>query len=242
MKEDKEEQNFKSAADLILAGAGAIASAIPGLSAVGGMISFGQFAWLQENQVKFQKMVENEFRIIGEKLDEKIDRDAIESDEFKSLMLEIVEVAMKSSSELKRQALAKAIVNSVTIPKSKFTGKSILLRIISQMSDEEMAILQLLYEIKHDKSKYESKYEGATTSHISYKLEWNKEDTLVTCQALHQLSLVKEPYREFDTQPSGTPDDIPHGTGSMGNSGGKVYYYWRITALAEKLIKWCSDI
>lgn len=135
----------------------------------------------------------------------------MESDEFKALLIEAVDTASKTASELKRKALANALINSVVIPTSKLPGKQALLRVLSGMSDEEMLALTALHN-------YESGgYEKITLERLAQKTGWSEEENTVAFEGLNQLGLARP-------------------MGVMGNDmfGG----LWKITALGKRLVRW----
>jgi hypothetical protein len=135
-----------------------------------------------------------------------------------------VETASQTASDLKKQALASALVNSVVLPTSRFTGKAVLLRVLSQLSDEEMVVLKILYdeELSLPAETSENLQDSVSEADVAKKLDWREEDIRVTCEGLFQLGLVYDPL-----------------VGSWAHAG--LRGYWRITALAEKLKNWCSE-
>lgn len=101
------------------------------------------WAWEESNARDFHDELEERLRRIER---EKVDEVYFNSDEFISLFAQATETASKTASDLKRQALAKALVNSLVTPTSELPGKQALLRVLSQMSDEEMIALSALYK------------------------------------------------------------------------------------------------
>jgi hypothetical protein len=132
-----------------------------------------------------------------DKLDQdKLDRTPLESDEFKSLLLQTVEIGAETASDLKRKALASAIFNSVVLPTNQFTGKQALLRILSQLDDQEMLALGIFYDekpriVEYEVTKREHEPRGSVTeADIANKLGWSEEDASVVCEGLSQLGLI----------------------------------------------------
>jgi hypothetical protein len=235
MNEDNQKNAPQNISDLMVAGASAILSVIPLTAPIGAAGSFGLLVWQREQQQKFV----DEWRQKFDALDKsKLDRSALESDEFKSLVIQAVESASKTASNLKRQALASALVSSIVLPTSRFTGKQALLRLLEQLSDEEMVALQVLYDEEPPLEERRPKSAipdgellrvrlGMSEADVAARLEWSKDDALVACQGLRQLGLAHEPDPDLGAI---LTEDAPPKRG------------WRVTALAEKLIKWCGEV
>lgn len=225
---NKENQNLKSGqtGDILASGTASILSLFPLTAPLGAMINFSLFTWQGEQLNKFKNACENRINAIDKN---KLDISVLDSDEFKSLVWQAVEAASTTGSELKRQILAGAIVNSIVLPTSKVTGKTFMLRILKELSDEEINVLKVFYD-ERNLSR------GLTKFYVANKLQLNQEDVLITCQALGQLGLLSPPNHTREHQ--GDPH-IP-GTIVLGGSS-NVMVDWRITALAERLIQWCSD-
>lgn len=233
MTEDNQKPAPKNVSDLIVAGVSAILSVNPLTAPIGAMGSFGLLVWQREQQQKFIDAYQRKFDALDQN---KLDHSALESDEFKSLVVQAVEIASKTASDLKRQALASALVSSIVLPTSRFTGKQALLRLLEQLSDEEMVALKVLYdeEPRLEERRPSSAIPagslprvliGMSEADIASRLGWSQEDALVACQGLRQLGLAHE------------PDDL----GPSILLDGADKRDWRVTALAEKLIKWCSS-
>lgn len=236
MTEDNQKPALTNVSDLIVAGASAILSLNPFTAVIGAAGGFGLFVWQREQQQKFI----NEYRRRFDTLDQdKLDHSALESDEFKSLVVQAVEAASKTVSDLKRQALANALINSVVLPTSSFTGKQALLRLLDQLSDEEVVALKVLYD---EELPLEKRQPASTTpakllpcsirlgiseTVVAARLEWSQEDALVACQGLRQLGLAHEP----------DPD-----SGAILTENAPPKRGWRVTAIAEKLIQWCGEV
>ena len=182
--------------------------------------SFLVYLWGREQQNKFLRELKQQ---LNERIDEKNEQSrTLDLNEFMELFTQAIEIASKSASDLKRQALARALVNSVVLPTSQVTGKQSLLRVLSQMSEQEMLALTDLY-------KYESsidelkKLTGMPITELASVLNWNAQETLVTCEGLRQLGLVYDPR-------VGTWDYMG------GNSN--QFEACCITALGNKLLVW----
>lgn len=235
MTEDNQKPVPTNVGDLIVAGVSAIMSLNPFTAVVGAASSFGLFAWQKKQQQKFVDECQTRFNALD---NSKLDRSALESDEFKSLVIQAVETASKTASDLKRQALASALANSIVLPTSQFTGKQALLRLLEQLSDEEMEALKVLYneEPSLEKSQPASAIPagmkprvrlGISETVVAAKLRWSQENALIACQGLRQLGLAHEP----------DPD-----SGAILMESAPPQRDWRVTALAERLIEWCGEV
>jgi hypothetical protein len=184
----KAKENSGSVTDLIVAGASTVLSAFPLTAAVGGIGSFALFTWQRENQKKFEYEIKNRI----ENLDKnKLEQSVLQSDEFKSLVIGAVEIASKSASKIKRQALANLLVNLTLNQAEQFTGEEIALRLISQLSDEEILAITAIYKIlKKDSSKQAF---GVSIADIKQETDLGEEETRTVCEGLIQLNLIFEP-------------------------------------------------
>jgi len=191
---------------------------------VAGATGFGflSYLWGREQQ---NKLLDELQKQINERINEtnaKLNEPALSFDEFMELFVQAMDIASKSKSELKRQALAKALVNSLIPPTSQFTGKQTLLRILSQLSDEEMVALKVLYD-----GAIEAQNQGdlphVPVTKVAEKLGWEEEEAYVTCEALAQLLLLSDASQ------------------GQWNSFGHEHEVWRITALATTLIQWVTE-
>ncbi len=218
-------ENSGSVADLIVAGASTVLSVFPPTAALSGMASFGLFAWQRENQRKFEREIRDRVKNLDIN---KLDHSALQSDEFKSLIIETVEIASKSASELKRQALANAVVNSVIAPTSQFTSKQALLRVLSQISDEEILVITAIYKIQRsDRSKW---IYGVSIADLAQEIKCNEQKIRIVCEALLQLKLIFEP--PIQSQAYFSPDEPIN----VRRFNGLL-----VSDLGTHLIKWCGQ-
>jgi hypothetical protein len=104
----------------------------------GGTVLLG--AWQMEQQKKFIEKITQEISNIDSK---KLDKEVLESSEFKEIVVRIYTEAGLASSH-KQSTFAKGLVNSALYPNSKLTGKLIFIRIVAQLSDEELQILEVM--------------------------------------------------------------------------------------------------
>jgi hypothetical protein len=179
---EKSEKQPSNAGELVIGGVAAILSAIPITSAFGAIGSYTLLAWQGENLKKFIQ----EFRQRIAALDEtKLDKNALNSDEFKSLVVMAVETAANSASDLKRRAIAQALVNFTVVSSSELSCKSMLMRILNQLSEEEIQVLSLFSVL------YEPFSSGLEYEYIAEKLEWEFNDLYAVSDGLVQLGLAK---------------------------------------------------
>ncbi len=117
----------------------------------------------------------------------KVDHDFLETEAFGNITLQIVDAASRTSSELKQNALANIFLHSCTLPTSQHKGKQAFIRIIDQISDEEMIVLKVLYESNQKPESLVSLEE------ISSILGWDYIDIQVISGGLTQLGLAYDP-------------------------------------------------
>jgi hypothetical protein len=181
----------------------------------GAITGFALWAWQKNSIEDWLNKYEQKVKRIDR---DKLDRKALKSDEFKALVLQTVSVASQTASDLKREALANALLNSVLPPTSKFTGKQALLRVLSGMSDEEIFGLTALYHGERNGRYYseKNKEHEITLKQLAEEIGWSEEEVEVTFDGLTQLGLA----RTWDIE-------------------GR---WWKITALGNKLIEWCAPV
>jgi|JFJP01.1.fsa_nt_gi hypothetical protein len=126
---------------LSLLGAGAVGLSSVALTTLGGGISILISSWQMEQLKQFQKQVSQKFSLIDQT---KLDREWLESPQFAEQVVRIFEEARLTTSILKRDALAKGLVNSALDLNDKLTGKLFFIRIVSYLSDEELQVLEVM--------------------------------------------------------------------------------------------------
>lgn len=179
-----------------IAGAAELINAIPIFGPIISVpISGGMVAWQNHN---LNKLIESLQQKITALDNSKVDQIFLKSDEFISLIIQAVDAAMKTSSESRCDALANALLCSVVPPTSLYIGKQSLIRVLAQISDEEMLVLKILYEeeIDFDKNQGQPGEKAiplVSIAEIAAKLKWEYLDALVACQALMQLGLAYDP-------------------------------------------------
>lgn len=144
------EDSIQNSSDLALSGSvqvlgllgtvtmGAPAIAFGALSA-GASVLIG--AYQAEQQKKFLRQVSQELENIDKaKLDKKI----LESSEFKEIVIRICQESILISSERKHKALARGLLNSALHSENPKSQKLAYIRIVSQLSDNELVALELM--------------------------------------------------------------------------------------------------
>jgi|694.fasta_scaffold135666_2 hypothetical protein len=172
-------------------------------------LSFFSYLWGREQQQKFLNNLEQEITLL--RLG--IENIEVNYDEFMEEFSAVMEIASKSACEEKRKYLVNAFINSIVPTSIPFTGKQTLWRILSQISVEEIQALKVI----KDQNEF-----IVDIKSISKSLNWNEQDTIVICEALSQLMLIKNAsigqYDSFNN------DQI-----------------WSITSLGSNFIQWCNE-
>lgn len=186
---NEEKQNSqRSILDLVWHGSGTILSTL--LPPIGGVIQVLQFSYFQENQKRLEEKIWNKFQGLDEELKNKIDRDKTQSNEFKGLAIQIVESAVKSSSEIKLEALATLFINSSM---SKLEGEieveEMVVRTVSRMTDSEIVALYEIYSIEQENK---TQHHGITSATLGKALGKPEEDCQLIMDGLLQNQLILE--------------------------------------------------
>jgi hypothetical protein len=186
-------------------------------------------AWERKQQNKW-------FNELKETLEKRIDEIKTTSepsrltfDEFMELFIKTRDVTSKSSSDLKRKALANLLINSVLAKTEKFTGEQTALRLIAQLSNEEMLAITAIDKIqKSDDSKQAF---GVSITDIEQEMNWSEQETRIACEALLQLNLIFEPPISSQTYLSNDePINVRRFIGLL------------ISDLGNHLVKWCKEV
>ena len=203
----------------IAAGAIVIFGAIGSLNpfvGIGALATTGFSYWQNKNFRKFRDEIEKKFKAVDQ---EKIDQDFLYSDEFKALVVQGVEAAIRSSSDERCEALANAILSSATLPTSKLNNKQMILRVLAQMTDEEILVLKALYSYEKTLAPNRKKpTDVISTEQISQEVGRDVEETSITCDGLTQLGLA------YDAE------------GQYFDSTGQHREIWRITSLGKRVV------
>ncbi len=183
----KQESDFPepSKIELVTEPIAAGAAAILGLFPIfGAAATTGLTAWQTHNYQKLVRAIRENFERIDQS---KLDKSILESDEFKGLVVQVVEAGVRSASTHKCEALARAIINSAVQPTSQFSNKTAILRVIAQMSDEEIFTLKVLYDHEVGQ-KPNGPFIG--TDKIAGQLQTNQSEVLTSLDGLQQLGLA----------------------------------------------------
>jgi hypothetical protein len=97
----------------------------------------------EENSKRFAEEVR---QIVSELDDAKLDKSFIESDEFVSLLTEILARNARTYEQEKVKLFAKLFVNSVTVGKSRTPYKEGFVRVIDELSTDHIRVLAIAYE------------------------------------------------------------------------------------------------
>lgn len=164
------------------------ASSIPQIGAPLSILGAGA---LTMHQSQNSKKFERHFKAAIAQLDkEKLDFEFLKTDEFKDLLLQVCEATRKTASDEKLNALANILCGCFTKPGSTFINKEAMVRIVSDMSTEEM---KALYVIRAGEEKLDlSKAHQIFVEEVAKALAWSTTDTLIACQGLQQLNLVED--------------------------------------------------
>jgi len=141
----------------------------------------------------------------------KLDSKTIESDEFIALVYQVVEIATKTTSNIKREKLANALINSVILANNHdIRNKEMLLRVLSGISDDEINMLNAIYKNLESyilKGKEESTFMlldrgdiflvGVQESTLESLLNLSQSDVRATGQGLAQLGLASYTSPDF---------------------------------------------
>lgn len=217
-------KQLKGPAEIALVGTAAVASlvAAPGvLPGVAAYITFGAYLWQRENQNNALKKLEQQTQRRSVTLEES----PLNFDEFMELFIQFMEISSQSSFEEKQNYLVNLFLNSVVSSRIPFSGKQALFRLHSQISVEEIQVLKVIY----DAAMNEKGFPALPVTEVAKKLGWKEEDTVVTCEALAQLFLLRDGMRVSDEVLGRSNDSEPK------------HYVWFITELAKRFVQWVTE-
>jgi hypothetical protein len=128
---------------------GAICAAPLGvaLTAIGAGTTVILSAWQIEQQ---KKLIEEISKTLASIDKAQLNKDFLESSEFREIVMRICNGASLTASPYKHSALAKGLVHSAIYPHNEMAGKLIFIRIVSQMSDEELRVLEVMQNAWED--------------------------------------------------------------------------------------------
>ena len=188
-----EPSDVELVAESIIAAVASLLSIIPPIGAVA---AASLSIWQTQNYKKLVHIVSQKFKRIDQ---EKLDKQFLQSDEFKELAIQVVEAGIRSASEKKHEALANALLSAVVTPTHTFNNKLTIFRVIASMSNEEMLVLKALYDYEIKVLSNPEKYaqpkkvtEGPfiTIEEVSKSLNQSEDRVLVTLDGLQQLGLA----------------------------------------------------
>jgi hypothetical protein len=168
-----------------------ILSLFPDTAPIAVLGSIGVLCWQNEQANKFKQIFQARLNSIQDQLDQLLDLNFMDSPEFLELVLRATEAASRTASEQKHKALANALLASTISPTSNFNGKTTIMRIIDQMSEEEMTALREL-SIIEDSQINEDGVPGTLLSVIKAQLGWTEEDLIAAYEGLLQLGLTRD--------------------------------------------------
>jgi hypothetical protein len=228
MNENNQKLQCGSSVELITSGGAAILNLLAtvvspisvALTSASNVVAFGLFAYQTEQINKLINALEKRIQRLEEN---NLDIDFLYSDEYKALISQAIEISYNSSSDIKREKIANALVNSIILSKKNIRNKEMLLRVLSGMSDDEINMLILIYENWEScipKRKEETTLNlldkgdfflgGIRESVIENLLNISQSDVRATGQGLAQLGVAS--YTAPDS--------------------------WGLTTLGRKLIEW----
>lgn len=146
----------------------------------GGTVILG--AWQMEQQKKFIEKITQEISNIDSK---KLDKEVLESSEFKEIVVRIYNEAGLASSR-KQSVFAKGLVNSALYPNSTFIGKVTFIRIVTHLSDEELQILEVMQNAWIDNVPFLGK-----SSIQESLLDLDIKQIQLACQGLIQQNVLE---------------------------------------------------
>jgi hypothetical protein len=160
------------------------------------------------------------------------DEEVIRSEQFTMHAFQAVEAASRTASESKLRALANALLSSVVKPTSEFKGKEAFIRLVAQMSEEEILALAVLCQFEEEIPQAargegirdsDRLLSGLTVEDLAQKIGWNLMDTGVAYEGLFQLGLVLDAM-----------------TGSYGHFGNQ-HRNWQTTLLGKRVQKYSLE-
>jgi hypothetical protein len=169
-----------------------ILSLFPDTAPIAVLGSIGVLCWQNEQANKFKQIFQARLNSIHDQLDQLLDLNFMDSPEFLELVLRATEAASRTASEQKHKALANVLVASTVMPTSSFSGKMAMVRIIDQMSEEDLVVLQTLFKIEDAQTGDDNTETRVALKKIQEKLGWIEEEVIVACESLAQLGLTKD--------------------------------------------------
>ena len=232
---DKNQKKLEcgSAGELIASGGAAILSLLANvltspinvaLTSGSNIVAFSLFAYQTSQTSKLINVLKERIQKLEKK---NLDIKALYSDEYKALISQAIEIAYKSSSDIKREKIANALVNSIILSKNKIRGKEMLLRVLSGMSDDEINMLSHIY--KNWESSIPSGKEEQTLNLLDkgdFFLDGIQEFAI---ESLLNIS-------QSDVRATG------QGLAQLGLASFTAPDSWGLTTLGRKLVEWTITV
>lgn len=211
--------HFKSCGDIGFVGLGSILALLgtPGSIIAANFINFTAYLWQRENQNKA-------LRKLADQMETKKNADPaiVTEDEFIELFTQFMDISAKSAVEEKRNYLVNLFLNSVSSSEIPFGHKNILFRIYSQISLEEIQVLKNIYDLEQEIIKDQT-FPSVSVDDLVKKLNWERKNVFITCEALAQLLLISDAHTGFMNH-----SEYQHET-------------WRLTVLGYRFLHWSTN-
>lgn len=134
------------------------------------------------------KRFAEEVKQLMDKLDEdKLDRHFIESDEFVSLLLEILNRNARTYEEEKTKAYARIFVNATTCEKSQVPYKEGFVRMVDEFSSDHIRALSLI------NSESEHGTKGIPATVVAATLKITTSRAIAFCDQMMRFGLLEDP-------------------------------------------------
>jgi hypothetical protein len=181
----------------------------------GAVLSSGLALWQERNSQRFARQVEQELNAVQQTI---VDRSFLQSDAFTELVLNLYASAAKTASEVKQQALAVALANTVAGGPATFSDKPVLLRALAGLTETEIVALTGLSEVIQNQAGTPVDEIVQSEERIAQCLGWTRPDVELAMAGLQQLGLVRG--------------------GIVLHTGGGPS--WHLSAIARRLVAWCT--
>lgn len=191
-----------------------------GISASAAFVLQTVQTWQHRQAERFIKQMQYQLKLLEMK---KIDRQFVFSDEFRSLTIQAVRIATETASEVKLRALAAALANSALTMRKNSSSREMLLRILGQLSDEEILILGVFYQYEQGGQRGTNSPPFLTMNEIAQRAQWSRQDTEAAVLGLMSLGLIQDPIGlDLEIEPLLPP----------------VHDRFALTVLGDRLIRW----
>lgn len=182
-------------------------------------------SWASANLEKFMGKVEYRFRMLEQS---RISRADLEGDHFKAAVIRVAREAAETTGDIKRQALANALVSYVATPTASWDNKELLLRSLIQLTELEIAILTQF-------DRYDQFW--VFGQNVAEEVGRPASEIRVVCEGLQQLGMLQEGSRSPDSDDSLASTGFPLKSDwrSWGDTNS-----WHVTMLAQNLIQFVT--